>query len=472
MVLLERNAWLGGKAAVLEEGGYRFDMGPTILILPSVLRRIFAEAGERLEDHLDLIRLDPQWRCFYLRGERFQAGHGSEGSAVIELLLAIMALILAAIPALLFASNLRVYRHPPAFAADGPCPSVSVLIPARNEERTIRAAVEAALASRGVKVEVSVLDDRSDDATAAIVWAIARYDRRVRLWLGSELPEGWCGKQYACWNLARGACHDFLLFLDADMRLHPEGAARLVAFLQESEADLLSGIPHQETGTLLERLLIPLIHFVLLGFLPIRRMRASLHPAYAAGCGQLFLARRSCYEKAGGHAAIRATLHDGIQLPRTFRGAGLKTDLCDATDVATCRMYHSAGQVWHGLAKNATEGLGSPWLIVPSTLLLLGGQVLPVVLLVLAPWLSAALFGLSVASILCGYVSRLLGVVRFRQSLLGALLHPIGVLILIAIQWYALLRLVLGLPSAWKGRTYASPGTRPLPRKTDVWGRK
>jgi diapolycopene oxygenase len=69
VVLLERNAWLGGKAAVLEEGGYRFDMGPTILILPSVLRRLFAEAGEKLEDHLDLIRLDPQWRCIFPGGE-------------------------------------------------------------------------------------------------------------------------------------------------------------------------------------------------------------------------------------------------------------------------------------------------------------------------------------------------------------------------------------------------------------------
>ncbi len=65
VILLERNGWLGGKAAVLQEQGYRFDMGPTILTVPSVLRRIFSEAGQQLEDHLDLIRLDPQWRCFF-----------------------------------------------------------------------------------------------------------------------------------------------------------------------------------------------------------------------------------------------------------------------------------------------------------------------------------------------------------------------------------------------------------------------
>jgi len=373
---------------------------------------------------------------------------------VIGMILAAVSLILAAIPALLFMANLRVYRRPSLATTDGAWPSVSILIPSRNEEQSIRAAVEAALASRGIEMEVVVLDDRSEDATAALVQEIAQRDPRVRLLLGAELPEGWCGKQYACWQLARQASHDLLLFLDADVRLHADGVARLVTFLGESQADLVSGIPYQETKTLFERLLVPLIHFILLGFLPLQRMRASRHPAYAAGCGQLFLARRSSYEKAGGHAAIRTTLHDGIELPRAFRRAGLKTDLCDATNVATCRMYHSAGQVWHGLVKNAVEGLGSPRLIMPSTLLLLGGQVLPVILLGLAPWQSATVFGLSVVATFCSYLPRFIAAVRFHQSFLGALLHPVGTLILVALQWYALLRYAWGLPSDWKGRNY------------------
>jgi hypothetical protein len=147
-----------------------------------------------------------------------------------------------------------------------------------------------------------------------------------------------------------------MVFVDADVRLAPQGLARLAGFLQRSGADLVSGVPRQETGTFLERLLIPLIHFLPLGFLPFQRMRSSRHPAYGSGCGQLFMTYRNAYEAAGGHAAVRTSLHDGVTLPRAFRAAGLMTDMCDTTEVATCRMYRSARAVWDGLGKNATEG--------------------------------------------------------------------------------------------------------------------
>jgi hypothetical protein len=375
---------------------------------------------------------------------------------VIVIVLALVALVMAAIPAWLFRANLSAYGRPPAPAASGTLPRVSVLIPARNEEQSILAAVEAALASEGVELEVLVLDDHSVDATAAIVRRLAEGDARVRLLDGPELPEGWCGKQYACWILARNASYELLAFVDADVRLAADGMARLVAFLQQSGADLVSGIPFQETRTLMEKLVISLIPFLLLGFLPIRRMRASRNPAYGVGCGQLFLTRRSSYETAGGHAAIRSTLHDGIKLPRAFRAAGLMTDLCDGTAIARCRMYHSGGEVWHGLAKNAGEGLGAADLIVPGTLLLLLGQVLPVVLVGIAIRVSPAAVLPAMAATACSYYPRLAGMVRFRQPVLAVLLHPVGIVVYLAIQWYALLCRALGRPSRWKGRAVSS----------------
>jgi hypothetical protein len=337
-----------------------------------------------------------------------------------------------------------------------------VLIPARNEEAAIGAAVEAALASGGMGLEVLVLDDGSSDRTAEIVAGLAARDPRVRLETAPPLAPGWCGKQHACATLARLARHPVLVFVDADVRLAPDGLARATAFLKTSGAGLVSGVPRQETGTFLERLLIPLIHFILLGFLPIARMRRSPHPAYGAGCGQLFLARRDDYERAGGHAAIRASLHDGIGLPRAFRRAGIATDLFDATEVAVCRMYHNAGEVWRGLGKNATEGLASPGKIVPVTVLLLTGQVLPPLLLALALLgLTAPLAGwIALAATLASLSPRLTAAARFRQPLDGALLHPLAIGIFLAIQWAALGRRLLGRPEAWKGRTYSSPKAR------------
>lgn len=388
------------------------------------------------------------------------------------LILAAAAAGCALVPAAVYLVNLTVYRPPREGERFGvPRPPVSVLIPARDEEGSIGTAVRSALASRGVELEVVVLDDGSTDRTAGIVRALAAEDDRVRLAAAPPLPAGWCGKQHACARLARLARHDVLVFVDADVRLAPDGLARAVDFLESSGAALVSGFPRQVTGTLLERMLLPLIHFVLLGFLPMWRMRGNRNPAYGAGCGQLFVARRGEYEAAGGHAAIRASLHDGVKLPRAFRRAGFRTDLFDATEVAACRMYTSGREVWNGLAKNATEGLAAPAAIVPWTVLLGAGQVLPpFLLLVLAagrglgwwPAVPGEALALAALATVAAYLPRLDAARRFRQSLLGAALHPLGVALLLAVQWHALARRLAGRPAAWKGRSY-DPGSPPPP---------
>ena len=444
--------------------------------------------------------------------------------------LAIVALVLAALPAGLFLVNLLIYRALPrsrrreeahSESADGGvrsaesksepphvgCHGVSVLIPARNEQSNIRATLEAVLANREGPFEIIVLDDHSTDRTAAIVGEFAQRDARVRLETAPPLPAGWCGKQHACHALAKLARRPLLVFMDADVRLSPDALARMAAFMwrqaslpavepgilpggkrvTQNEPDtefanaskasapdpggmmppstagkdacrhtaLASGVPRQELGTFSDRLLIPQIHFILLGFLPMHFMRWTKSPAFSAGCGQLFIARRDAYVQTGGHAMIRQTLHDGVKLPRLFRRAGFRTELFDATDLATCRMYHTNAETWRGLGKNATEGLAAPGTILPMTLLLLGGQVVPFILLAFAARLTTTgLICASVAGALA-YAPRLLAAWRFRQTLGGALLHPLGVSALLLIQWHALLRHLSGKPSVWKGRSYS-----------------
>jgi len=372
------------------------------------------------------------------------------------------ALILAAIPLLTTLRNLGLCLPPKPPGPGDSLPSVSVLIPARNEEANIGAALEAALANSGLEYEVVVLDDHSADGTAAIVRAAAAGRANVRLEQAPPLPPGWCGKQHACHALAGLAKNEILLFVDADVRLAPDALGRIAHFMRQSGAALASGVPRQEAGTWAERLLIPQIHYVLLGYLPMWRMRARrTDPKYAAGCGQLFAAWAEAYRAAGGHAAIKTSLHDGIQLPRHFRRQGLPTDLFDATQIASCRMYHGAREVFAGLGKNATEGLGSPGLIAPMTALLLGGQALPWVVLAwaalaLAPDPRLAATALAAAGMAAATPWLLWA--RFKTPALGALLQPLGVALLVGIQWLALLRKLRGKPSQWRGRDYPAAG--------------
>lgn len=369
-------------------------------------------------------------------------------------LLAYIALVLAGLPSVLFLLNLVVYR-PITSRRSSTSHSVSVLIPARNEEQNIRASLQAVLANHGCDFEIIVLDDHSSDRTAAMVRELARGDHRVRLESGPALPAGWCGKQHACFVLAELARHPLLVFIDADVRLAPDALARMASFMERRDVALASGVPCQELGTLGERLLIPLIHFILLGFLPIPAMRRTKRPAFSAGCGQLFIARREAYMECGGHARLRDSLHDGIKLPRVFRQAGFATDLFDATDIATCRMYHTNAETWRGLGKNATEGLAAPGAILPMTAVLLGGQVLPFFLLAFAPMLSSSGQRFAVIAAGLAYLPRLLSVRLFRQPVRSALLHPLGVMTLLVIQWHALIRHLAGRPTVWKGRSYS-----------------
>jgi len=375
---------------------------------------------------------------------------------------------LASLPAAMTCVNLFFFKRLlPRDRAEaqlgGERPRVSLLIPARNEQDAIGDAVRAALASEGVELEVIVLDDASTDRTAAVVQRIAREDPRVRLEHAPALPAGWCGKQHACWRLAGHAGHGLLAWVDADVRLRPDALVRMAAELSRRDAAMVSGFPHQATGTLLEKLIVHLIPLVLLGYLPMWIMRGTTRPGAAAGCGQLVMAEREAYFAAGGHEAIKGSMHDGITLPRAVRLSGRVTDTFDAGDAATCRMYRDAGEVWRGFAKNATEGMAGPIGVWVWTVLLLGGHVLPWLLVAgwlvawplggagWAEWQSVVLWGAWLMS-----AATSLGLMyRFHQPWVAGVLRPVGVTVLIAIQWWAWGKRRLGIKPQWRGRGVA-----------------
>ncbi len=371
-------------------------------------------------------------------------------------LLAIGGIVLALIPAGMFFANLPLFQidDDDLEPWDDCEPGVSVLIPARDEELGIRQSVVAALASKDIDIEVVVLDDHSSDLTASIVQQLASANSHVRYLRGAPLPAGWNGKQHACQQLAIEAKFERIVFMDADVRLQESAICRMIRRQDQADVALLSAFPHQQTVTFLEQLIVPLMHSILLGFLPLARMRASAHPAYAAGCGQLFMTRRSDYRAAGTHAAIRSSRHDGLKLPRAYREAGLMTDVIDGTDLAECRMYRNATEVVRGVLKNAIEGIANPRLIVPFSIVLLGGSVLPVATLLVSGVYGERLeIVLSMMAVVIGHLPRAIAAARFRQPWAGVLFHSLAVLLFVLLQWVALAMHLRGRQVAWRGRT-------------------
>lgn len=375
----------------------------------------------------------------------------------------------AVFSAVMFVANSCGFRRAPRAVSSANLPSVSVLVPARNEAAGIERTLTAILANgdpapegsdkgpntQGPNLEVIVLDDQSDDGTSQIVQRLAASDQRLRLISGQTLPSGWCGKQFACDQLAQAATHDELLFLDADVTLTSDAIRRAVALRQKNGAALLSGFPRQVVGSLGEGLLIPLIHVVLLTYLPFVLMRRTKMQSASAGCGQFFLTNCDDYNRAGGHRAIRNSLHDGVTLPRAYRAAGLTSDVFDAADIAKCRMYRGWSQTWQGLMKNAHEGIANPRLICPFTAMMTLGFVAPAFLV--AYWLMSAntwWLGVSLIGFVSAYIPRLITAARFDRAWLATCLFPLSIVLFLALQWSALIGRWFGSQSQWRGRVY------------------
>ncbi len=326
--------------------------------------------------------------------------------------------------------------------------TVSVIIPARNEASGIAECVRSFLRDGSV-CEVVVVDDGSTDGTPEAVLDVA--DERVRVVAAGSVPEGWAGKMWACSVGAAVARGEVLVYTDADVRLASvSGLAECAGILEERRLGMLSGIPEQVLGSWAERLVVPLILFVLKGYLPFSRMRGGTDSRFAAGCGQFLMFDRASYLSVGGHGAARGSFHEGIVLARAMRAAGFSTDLVDLCGVLRCRMYEGFLGVVRGFAKNAHEGLGAPRVRWVMGILLLGGAVLP--------WLGLILRWRHAEGLLWGVAAGMGIWARLRQvrlhggSYFGAFFHPLGVLLLLGTQWYGLARRKMGRAVTWRGR--------------------
>lgn len=241
---------------------------------------------------------------------------------------------------------------------------VSILIPARNEAAVIGETVRRMLAQTYPRFELIVLDDGSTDGTAEVARAAAAGDARVRVIAGEALPPGWAGKNWACHQLAQAAQGDWLLFTDADTIWAPDALAAVVAEAGRTRADLLTVWPTQITITWPERLVVPLMALVVIGYLPVFMVHYTPWSPFAAANGQCLLFRRRAYDAIGGHAALKGDVLEDVKFARRIKAHRLRLRMADGNGLVSCRMYRDWPGVRDGYAKNILSGYGGSLLFL------------------------------------------------------------------------------------------------------------
>jgi chlorobactene glucosyltransferase len=334
---------------------------------------------------------------------------------------------------------------------------VSLLIPARNEAMRLPAALRAVAASHSPPHEVIVYDDGSTDATPAVLAELAREMPTLRVIRGGDLPAGWVGKPHACERLAGAATGEVLVFVDADVVLSPTGLERL-ASIHADGASVVTAVPLQITRSPFEQLVVPFLLLSYLSWLPLELVARSRDERVVAANGQVLSVTRDALQKLGGFAAVRTEIVDDVALVRQAKRTGLPVAFVDGSQIASCRMYDSAGAVWRGFSKNIHEGVGSSQALAGVVALYFATFVLPWLLLGLSAVWPALLLPAAVA-VSANVLQRVVLSLRWRQSLLGVAHQAIGALCVIAIALNSL-RWSLRGEIHWAGRRYRSRAAR------------
>jgi chlorobactene glucosyltransferase len=301
---------------------------------------------------------------------------------------------------------------------------VSVMVPARNEQKNIDNCLQSLRAQEYPDYEIIVLDDNSEDRTADIVTKHAQEDKRIKLICGLPLEHGWTGKNWACHQLAQHARGDFFIFTDADTKHASYAISNTIAWIQKYKLDMLSAFPQQITITFSEKLIVPFIDFILYSLLPLWATYFFKSPAFSAANGQWIAFTRECYNDIDGHAAVRDQVVEDIELNRQAKIKGRRTLTLAGTDTVFCRMYHSASEVWYGFTKNFF-GLTAhnKYVFIFMEIALFCCCILPYIMIVFYPT-----FWLIHLMLIFNLLLRLVLALNLKHPfLISVLLHPVSI---------------------------------------------
>jgi chlorobactene glucosyltransferase len=332
--------------------------------------------------------------------------------------------------------------------------TVSVLVPARNEVHNIQACVRSILAQEGCEIQAIVLDDGSTDGTSECLEGLRTEDARLQVVAGKEaLPEGWFGKAWALMRAQKAATQEWLVFVDADVKLHPKAIQSVVAYARANDLDMVSGIGRLEMLSFWERVMQPAVAGLILAGNDLDAVNNPEKTGKVLANGQFIAIRRSTYDAVGGHESVRQNVLDDVGLAEVVTEAGFAYQFLVLRELFSCRMYTSFSEIWAGWSKNLFAGLKRSWVALVLVLFFLFNQVLA----------GPLLLGLGAAGVLGpewlwwgGTLCVLMQIVRFQMdrvwglSPVYGLTHAPANLILMALLVNSAFSNRKGV--AWKGR--------------------
>jgi len=337
--------------------------------------------------------------------------------------------------------------------AQSSIPLVSVLIPARDEERTIERTVRALLAQTYPALEIIVVNDRSTDATAAILGSIQ--DERLRVVNGVEPPPGWLGKNWALHEASTHARGELLLFMDADIVYAPGAIASVVAHIQKRGVAMIALLPHLEMHGFWEHLAISNLAVMAFSVMPLWLANRTRLRVMAVGGGPGNMVFREAYDAAGGHAELKDAVVDDVGLARLIRRSGRRTEAVRADDLVSVRIYHGLRETVNGFTKNAFTVFGRSYVkLVVIVALTLLTHVVPYVLACTGDLIA-------IATVVVLTLTRVILFVSLGYRLDNAILGDVPMVllwtwILLRSAWITGVRGQL----LWRGRNYDAKGTR------------
>lgn len=248
-------------------------------------------------------------------------------------------------------------------------PRVAVVVPARNEERNIAALVDGILHQDYGNITTVILNDGSTDRTGEL---LAKHHDQDGLHVleggGGALPDGWLGKAWACqrggeFHLTSEQPPDWLLFVDADVRLHPHAVTGVLGHAQRNELAMVSGLGNLLMESFWEKLLQPVVAGLIMAGNDLEKINdpEQIDDRPLAN-GQFILVRRDAYEAVGGHEAVRSDVLDDVGMASAITGAGYPYHLIFMRTLFDCRMYASFSEIWEGWTKNMFAGMRHSWL--------------------------------------------------------------------------------------------------------------